>query len=116
MIRVFVVQQPSVFDRRKGHFVPKLDLTPAAAFGVLVFLLPPGNIYLQRLATAVDQLRAGLASFTQDDFLLTLGDPVAIAAATMIAAQRTAGRLKLLKWDGHGKIYIPIALELPKAA
>src|SRR4051812_15643149 len=97
--RVFVVQQPAYFDRAERKFKPKCDLTPAAIHGRLEFLLGPGNIFKDKMRDAVQQIATGLRTFTADDFILAVGDPVAIAAAVLIAGKQTGGKVKLLKWD-----------------
>ena len=105
MSRVFVVQQPSVFDRNERKFVPKYDLAPAAAHGKLVYMLGPGNIFKDRMEQATRQIAKVLHNFTAEDFLLAVGDPVAIAAAVLIAGQHTGGSIKLLKWDRLSSAY-----------
>jgi hypothetical protein len=105
MSRVFVVQQPSVFDRHARKFVPKYDLAPAAAHGKLVYILGPGNIFKDRMEQATRQIAKVLATFSADDFMLAVGDPVAIAAAVLIAGQRTGGTIQLLKWDRIANAY-----------
>ena len=99
MSRVYVVQQPAFYDREKRKFVSKYDLTPAAAHGQLVFMLGPGNIFKDRMAQATKQMSHILESYNEDDFILAVGDPVAIAAAVLLAGERTGGKIKLLKWD-----------------
>lgn len=103
--RVFVVQQPAYFDRAKREFIDKYDLTPAARYGRLVFILGPGNIFKDRMKQALDQTSRVLESFTEDDFILAVGDPVAIAGAVLVAGKRTGGKVKLLKWDRIAESY-----------
>lgn len=103
--RVFVVQQPAFYDRDARKFVPKYDLTPATQHGALVVMLGPGNIFKDRMVQALKQLRDVLATFTEADFLLAVGDPVAIAAAVLIAGERTGGKVQLLKWDRISSAY-----------
>lgn len=111
--RVFVVQQPAFYDREKRQFVAKYDLTPASAHGQLVFMLGPGNIFKDRLTQATRQLSEVLKTFCEDDFILAVGDPVAIAAAVLIAGDRTGGKVKLLKWDRISSAYesFPVTLD-----
>lgn len=108
--RVFVVQQPAYYDRDKGGFVPKYDLSPASEHGTITFMLGPGNIFRDRLAQAVTQMTHVLHDFGEDDFLLAVGDPVAIAAAVLIAGKRNGGRIKILKWDRIANSYESFAL------
>lgn len=103
--RVFVVQQPATYDRKERRFIPKYDLSPASAHGRLVFLLGPGNIFKDRMAQAVNQMGAMLQDFADSDFILAVGDPVAIAAVGLIAGRVNYGRVKLLKWDRMAEAY-----------
>jgi hypothetical protein len=103
--RVFVVQQPAFYDRDKRAFVPKYDLSPASKHGRLVVMLGPGNIFKDRMAQAISQLRNMLATYTDSDFILAVGDPVAIAAAVLIAGEQTGGVVQLLKWDRISAAY-----------
>lgn len=98
--RVFVVQRPARFDHGRQGWVNRYDLTPAAEHGELVFLLKPGNIYHDAMAAALDRLREMLAGYDPArDHVLAVGDPVAIAAAVMVASRETGGRVSLLKYD-----------------
>lgn len=97
--KVFVVQRPAYFDHKRRGWVNKYDLTPAEEYGELVFLLPPGNIYKDHLGRAQDGIQAKLQEMTPEDHLLAVGDPVAIAAAVLIAADVTGGPVSLLKFD-----------------
>lgn len=95
--RVFVVQRPS-FRSPDGAWADKYDLSPAAHFGELVEVLPRGNVPKQ-LEVTLTRLRVTLKDFNDADFILAIGDPVAIGLATAIAAHNNSGRLALLKWD-----------------
>lgn len=112
--RVFVVQRPSY--RERGAWVDKYDLTPAEHFGRLVELLPRGNVPRQ-LEVTQTAIRAGFARerFSSSDYLLTVGDPVAIAAAAVVAAQFVEAEerafLQLLKWDKKHQQYTCFRLE-----
>lgn len=103
--RVFVVQQPATFDRVLKRFIPKYDLSPAQSHGRLITILGPGNIFKDRMAQASSQIKRVLSSFNEGDSILALGDPVAIAASVMFAAERTGGRVNLLKWDRLTRAY-----------
>lgn len=96
---VFVVQQPAYFDRSKRMWVDKYDLSAAGEYGQLVFLLGPGNIYRDRLASTTNTLLEELRDYGPNDHILAVGDPVAIALATLIAGRANDGKLSLLKYD-----------------
>lgn len=95
--RVFIVNEPLKFDTEADEHVRFIDLEPASEHGDLVFLLPPGRQPADPEAS-LPRLRAGLADFSEDDFLMTVGDNVLVLCAAVIAAARTGGRLKVLKW------------------
>jgi hypothetical protein len=112
--RVFVVQQPAKMNR-DGEWKPIFDIRPARMFGQLVFVtLRPGNIYLDTLPTILNHMQSVLADFNDDDYILPTGEPVAIAAASMCAAQANNGRVKLLKWDRRGKNYQTVQINLKR--
>jgi hypothetical protein len=110
--RVFVVQKPARFDRTltPPRFVPMYDFTPAEAHGRLVIVLGPGNIFQHRMSQALAQIRTVLANYSERDFIIAVGDPVAIAASVMVAAERTGGRVNLLRWDRLTKSYESFAI------
>lgn len=112
MSRVFVVQRPAYYDRERRGWVNKYDLSSAEKHGELIFLLRPGNIYRDKLGWAMRQLSETLADFGHQDHLLAVGDPVAIAAAVMVAAGRTGGRVSLLKWDRIEQTYEAYVIDL----
>lgn len=97
--RVFVVQRPAYYNREKRGWVNKYDLTPAEAHGELIFLLRPGNIYRDKLEAATAHLQDVLVDYDDDDHILAIGDPVAIAATVMVAGNSNGGKVSLLKFD-----------------
>ena len=105
MSRVFVVQRPAYYDKERKGWVNKYDLSPAAKHGELIFLLGPGNIYRDKLSGAINQLREAMANYGEGDHILAIGDPVAIAASVMVAAQNNGGRVSLLKFDRMDNSY-----------
>lgn len=110
MSRVFVVQEPLKKDVA-GNWEKAMDLTPAVVFGDLEFLLKPGNMMLSTDPT-VELLKEKLKDFNDDDFILPVGDPIAIAIVASLAAKCNEGRFKLLKWDGRIKKYIKIDVSI----
>jgi len=97
---VFVVQE----DTNK-------NLSPALHYGEVKILLPPGQVVFSP-GPSIARLRKALKNFSDDDYLLCVGDPVAIAMASMVAAENNVGKVKFLKWDRQEKKYLPIAVNL----
>lgn len=90
----------------------KHNLLPATQFGELVFLLPPNAQITFSPGPSVERIRRNLKNFTDDDFLLLIGDPAAMAIAAAMAAQYNNGRFRLLKWDKREMKYYPILVDL----
>lgn len=109
--KVYIVQRPAYYDRIKRGWVNKYDLSAARDHGEFVFLLRPGNIFRDKLADSIRRLEEGLRDFTENDHLLAIGDPIAIAAAAFIAARNANGRLSVLKFDRQNNKYEPYMIQ-----
>lgn len=96
MAKVFVVQESL------GK-----NFLSAERFGKLEVLLPPGQIVLSPGPTMY-RLRKNLADYCDDDYILCMGDPIAIALAAIVAATINAGKVNFLKWDREQSRYFPV--------
>lgn len=113
--RVFVVQRPAYRDRATGEWITKFDLSPAEKFGELVDILPSNMFWDAEtiVAQAERILNAPTWEFDPDhDFLLAIGDPVAIAACAIIASRH--GSVTILKWDKKAQSYLPFCLDVQR--
>lgn len=110
--RVFVVQDSRYRDRETGLYTSKYDLRPAEKFGRLVTIMGGGKVIPERAAQAMRQIREVLKTFGENDFILVIGDPAAIAGACMVASAVNAGRVKLLRWDRASGAYEIVQLEM----
>jgi hypothetical protein len=103
--RVYAVQVPARRDGPRGGWVEKFDLSPAKEFGEVVRLLPYGNVPNEPERVHA-QLKEALRDFDLDrDYLLLLGDPVAMAQAVSIVSRW--GTFNTLKWDRRTGTYSP---------
>ncbi len=109
MRKVFVTQEKA--RKVNGVWTPEFDLSPAAEYGELEVLMPPGSSFFAPVPT-IRALKEKLKDFTDEDFLLPIGDPSILVAAAMIAGQQNHGRVKLLKWDRFQQTYIPVQLDI----
>lgn len=109
--RVFVPQVPSRYDAATGLWVPTVNLSPARSFGELHVMLPPEA---NRLHTAplIAALREKMADYRAHDYIVAVGDPSLIMAAGCIAARKTGGRLRVLKWDRIARNYLPVEINV----
>lgn len=105
---VYVVCEPTHVIA--GVQRPSMDITPAAVFGELVVLMPTSQSMLAPVPT-VRTLKEKLRNFTDEDFILPVGDPVLIATVAMIAAEQNGGKVKFLKWDKPTRRYFSIQVD-----
>lgn len=90
------------------------NITTALDFGSVVTILPPNAQVAFSVAPTVQRIKRKLEAFTDDDYLLFIGDPTAISIVAAVAAARNNGRYKCLKWDKLERRYIPIQVDLFK--
>lgn len=91
---------------------PGKNMLGARDFGEPVVMLPAEHQITFDARETEQRLRAFLEGFTDDDFLLCVGDPAAIAIAAVLAATANDGRVKLLKWDRQEALYFPVQIEV----
>lgn len=101
MSTVYVVQE-----------MPNHDLAPAMKFGDMKVLLPSYTQIAFSTAPTIRSLRSKLRTFSDQDFLLLAGDPVAIGLACSVAAFYNSGRFTALKWDRRERLYIPVKIDV----
>ena len=104
---VHIIQDSRTIDLETGQLRSKFDFRSAEKFGPLKFLLS-SNASPFNLSPVVKELQRKLSSFTDEDYLLLVGNPVLIGIATAIAADANDGRVRMLQWSGARKQYIPI--------
>ena len=91
---------------------PGKNFLGAMDYGRLEVLLPADRQVTFSPGPALYEFRQRLDKFSDDDFLLLIGDPVAIALAFAVAAETNVGRVKVLKWDKQECRYYPIQVEM----
>ncbi len=101
MPKVYVVQE-----------VPGRNITHAFDFGKVEVLLNPGVHVVLSPGPVARTMRQKLANFTDEDFIVPIGDPAAIAMAASVASYYNYGRFKLLKWDRETERYYPVEIDL----
>lgn len=101
------------FDRAKT--VPKHDLTPASVYGELEVLINRNNIGIAA-QPVVAELRHRLRDYSDEDYILAVGDPVAIGLAISVASDANRGRVNVLKWDRQTRKYISLNANIRAAA
>lgn len=107
----YVPQEPTRFNRATGMRQSLIDLTPALRYGQLRICLPPAVSLFATHPVAV-ALRERMKDFTSEDYLIAVGDPTLIGIAFHIAAVKTGGRFRQLKWDRATAQYLSLDIAL----
>lgn len=121
MSRVFVVQNHVRFDGATQRLLPKYDISSAAKYGEIVYVLPP-RASVACPDEVIATIAKSLADFGPDDYLLPIGHPCFIGWATAIAASRLSRApsgyptlpLRTLIWVNGA--YSVISVSLPVRA
>ncbi len=114
MGHVYVVQHHLRYDPERGELVPRYDLTPAERWGKLRFILD-SKTTLHRPEVIIAKMNLILAGFTDDDYLLPIGNPVLIGWAMALAAAHNGGKVAVLVWSSRDQRYTPAVSRLPIA-
>lgn len=88
------------------------NISSALDFGEVEVLLPNNVQVSFSVAPTVARVQRRLEKFSDDDYLLFIGDPTAISIVSAVAASKNRGRFKCLKWDKLERRYIPIQIDL----
>jgi hypothetical protein len=104
MSTVFIVQNQQRRSHDNSGFVPRYDFTPAEQYGDLEFLLGPAAGPF-RPESIIAELHEKLVSFSNEDYLVLVGNPCIIGWAVAIAADYNDGDLRLLQW-GRGRYQV----------
>jgi hypothetical protein len=89
-----------------------LNLVRATRFGELQWLLPAKTNIVMNPTSIIKGLKQRLKTFTDHDFILPVGDPIAIGLAFTVAASVNDGRFKALKWDREVGDYYVVSCSL----
>lgn len=90
------------------------NITGAMDYGRLETILPPNAQIAFSVVPTVNRIKRKLRNFTDQDYLLLIGDPSAIGITCAVAAMNNNGRFKCLKWDKRERRYIPLEIDLFK--
>lgn len=110
MARVFITQEVMVRDFN-GELKHKFDLGKAAQFGEIKILISSSQNAVS-IVPVMRQLLEQMKDFGEDDYLLPVGAPAVMAAASAVAAKYNDGRFKIIQWDRRMGAYVPIQIDL----
>ena len=98
---VFVVQKP---DKKK-------NILSATEYGELDFILSDTENIMYTPVSTISRIKHPLRNFNEEDYLLLIGDPVAIGVAVHFALLLNGNKAKILKWDNREYKYYSMKLE-----
>jgi|TARA_B100000424_G_C22822902_1_gene440087 hypothetical protein len=101
MAKVYVVQEN-----------PRVNILAAGRYGELIPLLSPGTQIALSPAPIVRLMKSKLKDYSDDDYLLAMGDPVAIGMACIVASEVNNGKVNILKWDRENSCYYNVAFNM----
>jgi len=109
---VFAVQQQMKFDQEEKKLVPRFtSINKAERWGKIEFLLSP-SAHPFNPSLVLGNMHEKLAFYTDDDYLLLIGNPGLIGMATAIACFYNDGAVKLLQWSGRQNEYTEIIAKV----
>ncbi len=99
---VYVTQEPR----------DTINISSAKKYGEIKVLTTRSNLINYDQKAVVLQIEEGLLDYSEDDYILCLGDPIIIGIASAIAAINNDNCLNLLKWDRQEQQYMPFTINL----
>ena len=90
---------------------PKVDIISATKYGELIPLANPTEQLHLNPSRIISQFKRKLTKFSDNDYLLLLGDPALIGVAVTVASDVNNGKVSVLKWDRIEKMYYPVKLS-----
>lgn len=109
MLKKTTTTKPKVYVVQETRY----NVAAAEQFGELHLVLTEQEevtlFNVQRLTT---KIRHQLRWMTSQDYLVLVGNPVAIGLTMAIAAELTGGKFFVLKWDGQETRYLKLQVDL----
>jgi hypothetical protein len=53
-----------------------------------------------------------MEDFEDGDFVIAVGDPTILSAVAVLAARKSGGVLRMLKWDRQSSDYVAVEMRL----
>lgn len=108
MANVYAPQIPSRFDMLTNQWIPIFRMNTALEYGELIECVPGDADFTMPISRAIALMETSLKDFSERDYLLAIGEPTLIAAAAIICASHTEGRMKMLRWSRTERRYNPV--------
>ena len=96
-------------------YIPQVmdyNVRSAEKFGDLKVMLPDNKQMILASGPITFKLKQELKDFSDNDYLLLIGDPAIIAIAGAIASEMNRGKFKVLRWDRNESRYYDIEIDM----
>jgi len=87
------------------------NFLPARHYGKLVAVLPDNAQIVISATPILRKIQRALYDYSKEDYLLLSGDPIIMGLCMMVAADKTNGYLKMLKWEKREKDYYEVVVD-----
>lgn len=112
MSRVYIPQEPLKRDRITGEVVPKFDLSDVKTFGEIKCLLSWGEAQRVMAPAPLSRfLERELADYSDDDYILPVGNPSVYAIVASEVTLLNKGRFRILWWDKETRDYKVVTID-----
>lgn len=109
---VYVIQE--AMRKVNGEWRRIHDLTPALVYGKIKIIVTGDQHLPISIQPIIWEFKKKLKDFSDDDYLLLVGDPILIGIATAVASDINNGVVNFLKWDREASAYLEIPADLHK--
>ena len=108
--KVYIIQ--NVMRKYPDGTYRGLDYSQAERFGEVVFLFDGNKQVVMSPQPTIRKLKTVLKDFSDNDYLLLVGDPALIGLTCSVVSSITSGRYNMLKYDRLEKDYFPIRVDI----
>ena len=108
--KVYIIQ--NVMRKYPDGTYRGLDYSQAERFGEVVFLFDGNKQVVMSQQPTIRKLKTVLKDFSDNDYLLLVGDPALIGLTTSVLVTISNGRYNMLKYDRIEKDYFPIRVDI----
>jgi hypothetical protein len=109
--RCFILQEPKRKDRDTGQMVSVMNFGRVSEFGDPVVCFTHHQVSLIPHPTK-ERLKDLLRDFTDEDYIVAVGDPTLIFLAGMVVSDLNRGCCKMLKYDKEARSYTKIQFDI----
>ena len=108
--KVYIIQ--NVMRKYPDGTFRGLDYSQAERFGEIIYLFDGNKQVVMSPQPTIRKLKTVLKDFSDNDYLLLVGDPALIGLTTSVLVTICNGRYNMLKYDRLEKDCFPIRVDI----